>query len=123
MDEEGKKELVRGLGDTGLSRTRWLARHGAMVSAADTRAEPPHAAALRREWPDVTLECGDLRADRLSAADLIAISPGIDRRATAIGAAMANGVPVFGEVEPFGQGGGGERRVGREGGSGGGPGR
>ncbi len=95
--------LVLGLGDTGLSMSRWLARHGAIVSAADTRAEPPHAAALRRELPGVTLDCGELRAERLCAADLIAISPGIDRRAPAIVAAIANGVPVVGDVELFAQ--------------------
>ncbi len=103
MDVRGKKVLVLGLGDTGLSMTRWLARHGAIVSAADTRAEPPRAAALRRELPDVPLERGELRADRLCAADLIAISPGIDRRAPAIVAAMARGVPIVGDVELFAQ--------------------
>jgi UDP-N-acetylmuramoylalanine--D-glutamate ligase len=103
MDVRGKKVLVLGLGDTGLSMTRWLARHGAVVSAADTRADPPHAAALRRELPGVALECGELRADRLSAADMIAISPGIDRRTPAIAAAMAHGVPVVGDIELFAQ--------------------
>jgi UDP-N-acetylmuramoylalanine--D-glutamate ligase len=103
MDVRGKKVLVLGLGDTGLSMTRWLARRGAIVSAADTRAAPPHAAELRRELPAVTLECGEFRAASLRAADLIAISPGIDRRAPAIAAAVAHGVPVAGDVELFAQ--------------------
>ncbi|MGH8650255.1 MAG: hypothetical protein ACREUP_13290, partial [Burkholderiales bacterium] len=42
-----------GLGDTGWSMTRWLARHGADVRVADTRADPPHAARLARELPQV----------------------------------------------------------------------
>ena len=37
--------VVLGLGDTGLSMTRWLARHGADVRVADSRAEPPRAVA------------------------------------------------------------------------------
>ena len=41
-----------GLGDTGLSMTRWLARHGARVSVADTRAAPPHAGVLAVRIPD-----------------------------------------------------------------------
>jgi len=103
MDVRGKKVLVLGLGDTGLSMTRWLARRGAIVSAADTRAEPPHAAVVRREFPAVTLECGDFNSASLRAADLIAISPGIDRRTPAIAAAVAHGVPVTGDIELFAQ--------------------
>ena len=103
MDVRGKKVLVLGLGDTGLSMTRWLARRGAIVAAADTRAEPPHAGLLRRELPAVTLECGEFRAASLRAADLLAISPGIDRRTPAIAAAIAHGVPVAGDVELFAQ--------------------
>jgi UDP-N-acetylmuramoylalanine--D-glutamate ligase len=73
------------------------------VSAADTRAEPPHAAVVRRELPAVTLECGDFTSASLRAADLIAISPGIDRRTPAIAAAVAHGVPVTGDIELFAQ--------------------
>src|SRR4051812_19380624 len=103
MDVRGKKVLVLGLGDTGLSMTRWLHRHGAVVSVADTRAQPPQAATLRRELSDVALLCGALSADALRAADLIAISPGIDRRTPAIEAAVRHGVPLAGDVELFAQ--------------------
>src|SRR4051812_25260117 len=103
MDVRGKKVLVLGLGDTGLSMTRWLYRHGAGVSVADTRAQPPRAANLRREFPDVAVACGALSADALSGADLLAISPGIDRRAAAIEAAVRHGVPLAGDVELFAQ--------------------
>ena len=103
MDLRGKKVLVLGLGDTGLSMARWLSRRGAIVTAADTRAEPPHADVMRRDLPSVTLECGAFSADSLRAADLLAISPGIDRRTPVIAAAMAVGVPVAGDVELFAQ--------------------
>jgi len=73
------------------------------VSAADTRAAPPHAPVVRRELPAVTLECGDFKSASLRAADLIAISPGIDRRTPAIAAAIAHGVPVTGDIELFAQ--------------------
>src|SRR3954463_14857763 len=103
MDVRGKKILVLGLGDTGLSMTRWLARHGAIVSVADTRADPPHAKTLRRELPAGGIECGDLRAGALQSVDMIAISPGIDRRMPAIAAASKHGVPLVGDVELFAQ--------------------
>ena len=103
MDWKGKKVLVLGLGETGMSMTRWLARRGAVVSAADTRSAPPHAAALRRELPGVALERGEFREASLRAADTIAISPGIDRRTPVIAAAIRRGVPVVGDIELFAQ--------------------
>ncbi len=103
MDVKGKKVLVLGLGETGMSMTRWLARHGAVVSVADTRDDPPHAGALQREMPGVALERGAFREASLAAADMIAISPGIDRRTPAVAAAIRRGVPVVGDVELFAQ--------------------
>ena len=103
MDLEGKKVLVLGLGETGMSMARWLSRHGAIVSAADTRDAPPRAADLKRELPQVVLECGELSAAGMRAADMIAISPGVDRRAPGIAAAINHGVPVVGDVELFAQ--------------------
>src|SRR4029077_9299507 len=37
----GKRVLVLGLGDTGLSVARWVEREGGKVRAADTRKAPP----------------------------------------------------------------------------------
>lgn len=92
-----------GLGDTGLSMTRWLARHGADVRVADSRAEPPHAAWLARELPRVALATGAFSDGTLRDADLIAISPGLDRREAPIARAIERGVPVAGDVELFAQ--------------------
>ena len=95
--------MVLGLGDTGLSMTRWLARHGADVRVADSRAEPPHAARLARELPRVALATGPFSDGTLRGADLIAISPGLDRREAPIARAIGRGVPVAGDVELFAQ--------------------
>jgi len=95
--------VVLGLGDTGLSMTRWLARHGADVRVADTRAEPPHAAWLARELPRVALATGTFSDETLRGADLVAISPGLDRREAPIARAIERGVPVAGDVELFAQ--------------------
>ena len=103
LDLNGKKVLVLGLGETGMSMTRWLMRHGAVVSVADTRAHPPHAVALKRELPDVALECGEFRDAAVRAADLIAISPGVDRRTPAVALAIRRGTPLAGDVELFAQ--------------------
>ena len=92
-----------GLGDTGLSMARWLARRGASVRVADSRARPPHAARLARELPRIPLAAGAFDDATLQGADLVAISPGLDRRAAPIAGAIERGVPVVGDVELFAQ--------------------
>jgi len=100
---KGRKVVVLGLGDTGLSMARWLARRGAVVRVADSRAAPPHAARLARELPQVPIATGKFSDAELAGADLIAISPGIDRREAPIAGAVKRGVPVVGDVELFAQ--------------------
>ena len=95
-----RKVLVLGLGDTGLSMTRWLAARGAHVSVADTRATPPHASALA-ELPGVALSTGAYEASVFEGTDAIAISPGVDRREPLVADAVRRGVPVVGDIEIF----------------------
>jgi len=52
------RAVVLGLGTTGLSLVRHLARHGADVRVADTRADPPNRAALTGEFPRIALAAG-----------------------------------------------------------------
>src|SRR4030095_14863425 len=61
MDWSGKNVLVLGLGDTGLSMTRWLARRGARVRVADTRAQPPPARPLAAALPRASPAAGARR--------------------------------------------------------------
>ena len=103
MELKGRKVVVLGLGDTGLSMARWLARRGASVRVADSRARPPHAELLARELPQVPLAAGAFDDATLRGADLVAISPGLDRRAAPIAGAIARGVPVVGDVDLFAQ--------------------
>ena len=103
MELKGRKVVVLGLGDTGLSMARWLARRGADVRVADSRAVPPHAERLARELPQVPLATGAFGEATLRGADLIAISPGLDRRQAPIADAIKHGVPVVGDVELFAQ--------------------
>lgn len=98
-----KKVLVLGLGDTGLSLARWLARRGARVTVADSRIAPPHAERLRAEVPDAMLVAGPYRQQEFVAAELIAISPGVPLAEPLVAAAVARGVPVVGDIELFAQ--------------------
>jgi UDP-N-acetylmuramoylalanine--D-glutamate ligase len=101
MFVKGKKVLVLGLGDTGLSMTRWLVRRGAVVSVADTREAPPHSPLLAQELPQVRLRTGEFQRDDFDTADMIALSPGIDPRVGELAAAISRGTPVVGDVELF----------------------
>ena len=98
----GRKVLVLGLGDSGFSMARWLARQGALVTALDTRDTPPHLEAAHG-LPNVRVRTGEFRRADFDHADVIAVSPGLDPRVGELGAAIQRGAPVVGDVELFAQ--------------------
>jgi UDP-N-acetylmuramoylalanine--D-glutamate ligase len=101
MKYENRNAVVLGLGMTGLSLARYLAREGAHVRVADTRAEPPRAADLAAALPDVPLTTGAFTDATFDGADLIAISPGVPKDQPAIAAAVARGAELAGDIELF----------------------
>lgn len=103
LELKDRKVVVLGLGDTGLSMTRWLARRGADIRVADTRGNPPGAAALDRELPQIPFVSGPFTDALFRDCDLIALSPGIDRREPVLARALETGKPVAGDVELFAQ--------------------
>jgi UDP-N-acetylmuramoylalanine--D-glutamate ligase len=92
----GKRVLVLGLGDTGLSVARWVERQGGRARVADTRAAPPRA----QDFPGER-RTGPFGEALLEAVDLLCISPGLALREPVVQAALARGVPVVGDVELF----------------------
>jgi len=98
---QGRKVLVLGLGETGLSCVRWLARHGARLSAADTRAAPPALGAVRAEHPQLRLALGPFDEALLAGVDAVVASPGLALREPLLRAAVARGIEVVGDVEIF----------------------
>ena len=101
MKLRNRRIVVLGLGITGLSATRWAARHGARVAVADTRGEPPRAVQLRAELPHVPIATGPITDATLADAELIVISPGLSKNQPAIRDAVARGVELVGDVELF----------------------
>jgi UDP-N-acetylmuramoylalanine--D-glutamate ligase len=97
----GRKVLVLGLGDTGLSCLRWLAGQGCELRAADSREMPPHLTLTRLEIPSARLSLGGWRAEDFAWADLIVASPGVPLTTPEIRAALSAGKEVVGDVELF----------------------
>jgi UDP-N-acetylmuramoylalanine--D-glutamate ligase len=101
MDLIGKRALVLGVGETGLSMARWIARQGGAVRAADTRDVPPAAAALRAAVPQAEVITGPFTDALLGGVDLVASSPGVPLAEPVVRAAVARGIEVVGDVELF----------------------
>ncbi|MCC6868267.1 MAG: UDP-N-acetylmuramoyl-L-alanine--D-glutamate ligase [Burkholderiales bacterium] len=97
MRYAGRNAVVLGAGLTGASLARYLVGEGAQVRVADTRVQPPLAAAL----PDVALVTGPFGDATFAGADLIAISPGVAKDQPAIAAAVARGAELVGDIELF----------------------
>ncbi len=99
--------LILGLGDSGLAMARWCVRFGAHVQVVDTRAEPPHLAALRAELPEVNFVHGPFDAALVEGQDVRAVfkSPGLSPESVAPvwNAAVAAGLWVGTELTLFAQ--------------------
>jgi UDP-N-acetylmuramoylalanine--D-glutamate ligase len=93
--------LVVGLGTTGLSCARFLARRGVPLAVTDSRREPPGLARLREELPDVAVFVGGFDAAVFGRAEQIVVSPGVALTEPLIAAAMARGVSIVGDIELF----------------------
>jgi UDP-N-acetylmuramoylalanine--D-glutamate ligase len=95
----GARVLILGLGETGLSIARWIARQGGMVRAADTRAAPPAADRLRASLPEAEIVAGAFGEHLLAGVDLVAVSPGVPLAEPVVRAARSRGLDVAGDVE------------------------
>lgn len=95
------KNLVFGLGATGLSIARYLQRLGSPAVFADTRAEPPGRDELRTIWPDAELLLGELKLP--TGIDRIIASPGIADSHSLLRAARDANIEVVSDIELFAQ--------------------
>lgn len=97
--------LILGLGASGLAMARWCARHGAVVTVADTREAPPQLATLHAELPDANFVGGPFSAALVEGTPIRAVycSPGLSPQVLApvVSAARGIGLPVGGELDLF----------------------
>ena len=93
--------IVVGLGKSGLSLVRFLARQGVPFAVVDTRPSPPELATLQAEFPQVEVRCGALDVDFLCRASELYVSPGLPLATVALQEAAARGVKLSGDIDLF----------------------
>ena len=98
---QDQRVLVLGLGETGLSALRWLRKHGAEVSIADSRLHPPGVDDVLKTYPDIKVHTGPFVLDVLMDCDFIVSSPGVPLAEPALQAAITQGKKVVGDIELF----------------------
>ena len=101
----GKHVLVLGLGHSGLALARWCARCGAVVTVADTRANPPQLEAMNSAIEAAVFVHSDMSAELLDQAafSMVLKSPGLSPASIAnvTAAALARGIPCGNELTLF----------------------
>ncbi len=93
--------IVVGLGKSGMSLVRFLARQGLRFAVCDTRANPPELDGLKRDYPQVEVRCGELDVEFLCRASELYVSPGLAISTPALVEAAARGVKLSGDIDLF----------------------
>ena len=93
--------VVVGLGKTGASCLRYLAKRGIPVSATDTRRTPPGLAELGDLANSLDLRLGGFDLSLLDGATQVLMSPGVSLDEPIARAARDRGIDVLGDVELF----------------------
>ena len=100
LDRRAGEVAVVGLGKSGVSVARLLARHGQQVYACDAGSGPAvqaQADALRASG--IAAESATHGIERLQRAVLVVASPGVPPDAPSLSAARVAGVPIVSEIE------------------------
>lgn len=93
--------VIVGLGQTGLSCARFLAKRDRMIAMMDSRKQPPALEVIQQQYPEILVKTGGFDAAWMQQADMIILSPGVDPRDENIVAAKQSGVEIVGDVELF----------------------
>ncbi len=96
-----QRRVIVGLGQTGLSVARHLARQGQSFAVVDSRVAPPGLEELSREMPAVPVHLGSFAADVLGSASTLYVSPGISLQEPAVAAALSAGIAASGDIDLF----------------------
>ena len=93
--------VVVGLGKTGASCLRYLARHGVPATATDTRRSPPGLQELGDLARTLDIRLGGFDLSLLDGASQLLMSPGVSLDEPIAREARARGIEVVGDIELF----------------------
>lgn len=93
--------VVVGLGKTGASCVRYLAKRGIAVSATDSRQMPPGLASLGPLAGKLDLRLGGFDMSLLDGASQLLMSPGVSLLEPIAQRARERGIEVLGDIELF----------------------
>jgi len=93
--------VVVGLGKTGASCLRYLAKRGIPVSATDSRRTPPGLAELGALAKTLDIRLGGLDLSLLDGASQVLMSPGLSLEEPIAALARSRGIEVVGDIELF----------------------
>ncbi|MGB5352790.1 MAG: UDP-N-acetylmuramoyl-L-alanine--D-glutamate ligase [Woeseia sp.] len=96
-----KQDVVYGMGSTGLSVARFLARQHVPAIFVDSRSEPPGIEELKSIQPDAEIVLGMPGPEVLARTQRVIVSPGINDRDPFLNAARAAGIDVVSDIELF----------------------
>jgi UDP-N-acetylmuramoylalanine--D-glutamate ligase len=93
--------VVVGLGKTGASCLRFLAKRGIAVSGTDTRTAPPGLSELGGLAKTLDIRLGGFDLSLLDGASQVLMSPGVSLEEPIASQARARGIEVLGDIELF----------------------
>jgi UDP-N-acetylmuramoylalanine--D-glutamate ligase len=99
-------KVILGLGKTGYSCCRYLAAMNQAFCVVDSRLQPPYLKQFNQRFGHIPVHLGSFPAAILNQAESLIISPGIAPTEPNIARAIANGIPVSGDLDLFCQGAG-----------------
>ena len=97
----GMPVLLVGLGATGVSCARYLARLGQAVRVLDSRAEPPGLARLGALRAALDLRLGSFDLAALDGVTEVVVSPGVSLDEPLLVEARRRGLALLGDIELF----------------------
>ncbi len=101
VQKTGHRDLVFGIGETGLSVARYLKRKGRAARFIDTRPEPPGLRELGEIDPHADIVLGKMPKNLLENTARIIVSPGVSEKEPLLKAARAAGIEVVSDIELF----------------------
>lgn len=96
-----ERDLVYGMGNTGLSIARFLRRQERQAVYVDSRATPPGLDELAAVQPDAEVIVGERPTELLQTVQRVIVSPGISDKDPLLEAARSAGVDVVSDIELF----------------------